>query len=151
MKEYSKRIQIRWADIDANNHLRHSVYYDFGVILRMSFLNDHGVTTAKFQELKMGPVIFREEAIFRREIQLEDQIIVNVELLKTTEDFSRWSLRHQFTKADGTHCATLHVDGAWIDLEKRKLALPTQLIRSAFDDFPKAEGFHFYIPEKKTT
>jgi acyl-CoA thioester hydrolase len=151
MKNYSKTIQIRWADIDANNHLRHSSYYDFAVLVRMAFLNEYGVTTALLQELKMGPILFREEATFRREIRLEDEITVRVELLKATEDFSRWSLRHQFVKSDGTHCAYLIIDGAWMDLEKRKLCQPADIIKRAFEDFPRAESFHFYTPEKKTT
>jgi acyl-CoA thioester hydrolase len=35
MNQYSKKIDIRWSDIDANFHLRHSVYYDLGAFLRM--------------------------------------------------------------------------------------------------------------------
>lgn len=151
MVKYSKKIQIRWADIDANGHLRHSVYYDFAVLARMAFLNEHGVTMELFQSLKMGPILFREEAIFRREIHLEDEITVHIELLKTTEDFSRWTIRHEFVKSDGTHCAYLVIDATWLDLEKRKLCMPTEVIQKAFAALPRAEDFHFYTLEKKTT
>src|SRR4051812_7560603 len=98
MENFSQRIQIRWADIDANRHLRHSVYYDYAATMRMIFLSEGGLTTSKLEEFKMGPILFREEAIFRREILLEDQINLSVELLKSTEDFGRWSLRHHFIK-----------------------------------------------------
>jgi acyl-CoA thioesterase FadM len=35
-------IQLRWADIDANFHVRHSVYYDWGAMCRMEFLRADG-------------------------------------------------------------------------------------------------------------
>jgi acyl-CoA thioester hydrolase len=74
MSHFSKPMQIRWADIDANRHLRHSVYYDYGATMRMNVLSEGGLTTKKLEELAMGPILFREEAIFKREILLEDKI-----------------------------------------------------------------------------
>lgn len=100
MTAYSQPIQIRWADIDANRHLRHSAYYDYGAAVRMMFLSGHGLTTKKLEELQIGPILFREEAIFRREIILEDKIFIDVEMIKATPDLSRWSLRHNFLKED---------------------------------------------------
>src|SRR5688572_20137863 len=122
MDKITQTIQIRWADIDANRHLRHSVYYDYGASMRMNVLSERGLTTKKLEELALGPVLFREEAIFRREIVFEDKITLTVELVKVTEDFGRWSLRHHFLKGDGSLAAILNIDGAWIDLNKRKLA-----------------------------
>ena len=141
MEKYSKPIQIRWSDIDQNRHLRHSVYYDYGAMLRVAFLSEHGLTTGKFEELKIGPIMFREEAIFRREIKMEDRITIDVELVKATSDFSRWSLRHNFTKEDGTPAAILNLDGAWMDIEKRKLTIPNELIQKIFNSFPKSGDF----------
>jgi acyl-CoA thioester hydrolase len=147
MQNYSQTIQIRWADIDANRHLRHSVYYDYGAAIRLNVLSERGLTIKKLEELLIGPILFREEAIFRREIVFEDVITVNVALYKVTHDFGRWSLRHHFTKADGTLAAILNIDGAWIDLKKRKLAVPNEFIRKIFENFPRSEDFQ--LIEKK--
>ena len=141
MNNFSQAIQIRWSDIDANRHLRHSVYYDYAAMMRMNFLSSRGLTTKKLEELAMGPILFREEAIFKREILLEDKITITVELVKTTEDYGRWSLRHLFMKEDNTLAAILNVDGAWIDLTKRKLAVPGEFIRHIFENFPKGQDF----------
>jgi len=141
MQKYSKTIQIRWADIDQNRHLRHSVYYDFGALVRIDFLSKHGLTSSKMEDLNIGPILFREEAIFRREIRLEDHIDVDFELVKACPDFSRWTLRHHFTKKDGTLAATLVMDGAWIDVQKRKLTLPDAFVQRAFDAIPKSSDF----------
>src|SRR5690348_3899425 len=105
MENYSKKLQLRWSDVDQNRHLRHSVYYDFGAFIRIAFLSEHGLSFAKMEEMKIGPVIFREEAIFKREITADDKITIDVELTSSTPDFGRWSLRHHFRKEDGTLAA----------------------------------------------
>src|SRR6185295_18354328 len=110
MQKHSLPIQIRWADIDQNRHLRHSVYYDYGAMARITFLSEMGLTAEKLEELKIGPIIFREEAIFKREINLEDKIEIDVELTKGTPDFSRWAIRHSIIKKDGTVAAILNLD-----------------------------------------
>ena len=42
MSTFSKQISIRWADLDPNFHLRHSVYYDLGSQFRMELLEEAG-------------------------------------------------------------------------------------------------------------
>lgn len=138
---FKQAIQIRWADVDANRHLRHSVYYDYGATMRMSVLAGRGLTMEKLAEFGVGPILFREEALFKREIHFEDQITIDVELVKSREDFARWSLRHHLTKSDGTLAAVINIDGAWIDLRKRKLAIPNEFIASVFAEFPKADDY----------
>lgn len=149
MEKFSTTLQIRWSDIDANRHLRHSVYYDYGAAMRMMFLTSRGLTTEKLEEFQIGPVLFREEALFKREVQLEDEITIDVEIVKTMPDFSRWSLRHNITKKDGTVAAIINIDGAWIDLIKRKLATPNEFIQKIFETFPKAPDFEWIVREKK--
>ena len=143
---FHQNIQIRWADIDANRHLRHSVYYDYGAAMRINALAAGGLSMKKLEELRIGPVLFREEAIFKREIVFEDEITIDVEVVRAREDFARWSLRHHFTKGDGTLAAIINIDGAWIDLDKRKLSVPSPFIRSVFNEFPKAPDFELLTP-----
>ena len=127
--------------MDANRHLRHSAYYDYAAAMRIMVLGDSGLTLKKLEEFEIGPVLFREEAIFKREIRLDDKITVDVVLVKSTADFSRWSLRHQFIKEDGTLAAIVNIDGAWLDLIKRKLVVPNDLVQSIFASFPKASDY----------
>lgn len=145
MIKFSKPMQIRWSDIDANRHLRHSVYYDYGAAMRMMFLSERGLTTKKLEEFQIGPILLREEAIFRREILLEDHITIDVELVKTTRDFSRWSLRHNIIKGDNVLAAIISIDGAWIDMTKRKLIIPNEFIQNIFESFPKSSDFELII------
>ncbi|MEX2230728.1 MAG: acyl-CoA thioesterase [Cyclobacteriaceae bacterium] len=145
---FKQAVQIRWADIDANRHLRHSVYYDYGASMRMNALSAQGLTMKKLEELMIGPVLFREEGIFKREIMFEDTITIDVEMVKCREDFARWSLRHHLIKGDGSLAAIINIDGAWIDLAKRKLAVPSPFVIDVFERFPKAQDFEL-IPKQK--
>ena len=138
---FSRSIQIRWADIDVNQHLRHSAYYDYGAAVRMMFLSEMGLTTTKLKEFNIGPVLFREEAIFKREISFEDGITLDLTLTKASPDYGRWSFRHNFIKNDGSLAAIVTVDGAWIDIVKRKLAVPDPYIQDIFTKAMKSEDF----------
>lgn len=148
MQDFALEIQVRWSDIDANRHLRHSVYYDFGALCRMELLTRIGLSTKKLEELAIGPILFREEANFRREIVFEDKIRITTEILKATEDYSRWSIRHEMKKSDDSLAATLQVDGAWIDMNKRKLAIPDEFVQNVFSQIPKSAQFEF-MPKKQ--
>jgi acyl-CoA thioester hydrolase len=141
MENFSLQLQVRWSDIDANRHLRHSVYYDYGAYCRMVLLSNMGLTTQKLEALGIGPILFREEAVFRREIVFEDHIRITAELVKASADYSRWGIRHSMLKADSTLAATVTVEGAWIDLNKRKLAVPDEFVQRIFDEFPKSPDF----------
>ena len=143
MEKFSLPIQVRWADIDQNRHLRHSVYYDYGATARIACFSNHGLTNLKLDEFRIGPIAFREEAVFKREIKFEDRVTVDLEVTKATRDFARWSIRHQIFKDDGTLSAVLNLDGAWIDIDKRKLTIPSTDIQKIFDDFPKAHDFEW--------
>ena len=140
MNEYSKTFELRWADVDANQHVMHSKYYELGAHTRMSFLIEHGYTLELMKELKIGPILFREECIFRREINAGDVVTVNLCLTKCKRDGSRWSAKHEIKKADGTLAAVMHADLAWMDVMQRKLATPTTAA-DILEQMPKADEF----------
>jgi len=146
---YSKKVDIRWSDLDPNFHLRHSVYYDWGAYCRISFLAEHGITTAVLTETNIGPIIFREECIFKKEIKFGDDISINLKLDKCTADFARWTMVHEVWKGNETLCAIVTVDGAWLDTMKRKLALPGELFTKAFDAITKTDTFSITVSSPK--
>lgn len=138
---FSRPLHIRWSDIDANFHLRHSAYYDFAAQMRMEVLAAHGLDMGTMAKAGIGPILFREEAIFKREIRHGDSITINVELVKMRRDRSRWSFRHTLVRADGTLCAIMNVDGAWIDMKARKLTVPPSVADSLLDALPRSSDF----------
>jgi acyl-CoA thioester hydrolase len=140
---FSREIALRWADADPNFHIRHSVYYDWAATTRLDFLAAHGLTLEKFQALHIGVILFREECVFRKEIRLGERITINLELVKSRKDYSRWTIRHQIRKMDGTMAAIITVDGAWMDVIKRKLAIPPADAASTFEAIPRSEDFQW--------
>ncbi|MDE3143136.1 MAG: thioesterase family protein [Bacteroidota bacterium] len=145
MTEYKKKVEIRWSDLDPNFHLRHSVYYDWGAFVRMSFLTEHHLTAAVMVENNIGPILLREEAVFRKEIHFGDSIEINVKILKLATDIRRWTMVHEIWKNGNTLAAIITIDGAWIDTKKRKLAAPPEHFKQCFNSIPKAENFEWII------
>lgn len=143
METFITQIQVRWSDLDPNVHLRHSVYYDWGALSRIEFLYSLGLTAAVMNESHFGPILFREECVFKREIQLGDKVEINLVLVKAKQDYSRWSIRHEVIKNGDTVSAILTVDGAWLDTEKRKLTNPPALVTDVFSKMPRAADFEW--------
>jgi acyl-CoA thioester hydrolase len=146
MDKYSKTIDVRWADLDPNFHLRHSVYYDYGAYCRICFLGEHGLSMDLMEKLNFGPILFREEAVFRKEVRLGDGLTIDLELQKSRRDFSRWTIRHQIVKNDSILSSLITVDGAWINTLERKLATPPTQIKEVFEKMPKTADFEWLGP-----
>jgi acyl-CoA thioester hydrolase len=139
---FTMPVSVRWSDIDVNGHLRHSVYYDYGAQARIKILHDQGISMRYMQEQQIGPVLFREECRFKKEIRFGDLLKIETSLSALRKDGSRFSVAHKIIRADQI-CALIQLDGAWMDTSKRKLCPPTDEIREAFKDWPKSEDFNW--------
>lgn len=142
--------RVLWSQIDANMHLRHSAYADFAAQARLQILESLGFNARLLEELKIGPILFREELIYMREVRPSDTVKVTCELTHCRRDGSRWSFTQALYRGDGVQAAQINVQGAWVDMVKRKLAsLPTEWA-SKFLEIPKSENFILEeVPEKK--
>jgi acyl-CoA thioester hydrolase len=141
MNEFARTFTIRWADVDINRHMRHSAYNDYAAHVRVQLLDDIGMDIDTLSRLKFGPVLFREETVFYRELGMNQEITVDVKLKSMRKDGSRWSFIHEIKNTDGKTAATVTVDGAWIDLEKRKLTPLPEQFREAIDKIPRTDDF----------
>jgi len=138
--------QILWSQIDANAHLRHSAYADIAAQARITMLETAGLKYDIFETLKIGPVLFREELIYLREVKMNDTVKVITELTKSRPDGSRWSLRHEIYRGDGIKSAIVNVEGAWIDVVKRKLTTLPPEYATAFMNVPKSDDYTVALP-----
>lgn len=133
--------QIIWAQIDANRHLRHSAYADLCAQARSNMLRDTGLSLDKIAEANIGPVLFREELVYLREIHLNDLVRVTVVMTKYNVVNSRFSFRHEIYRSDDTKCAVVTVDGAWMDIVKRKLTTLPSEWQDIVERLPKSEDY----------
>lgn len=133
--------QVLWSQIDANRHLRHSAYADFCAQARSNMLNTLGLSLDTFAKQKIGPILFREELVYHREVRLDETIHVDVELTRLNLSNARFSFRHIVYKEDGTKSAVVNVDGAWLHLVERKLTNIPQEWYKALNNIPKADDY----------
>lgn len=145
MEEFSTVIEVRWSDLDPNFHVLHSKYYDYGAYCRMDFLVKNGFTPDIMKEFHIGPILFREECFFKKELRFGDEIRVGVKLQRITSDYAKWSMQHDIWKNGDTLAATINVDAAWMDTQKRKLTVPPKVIADIFESSPKSENFQVII------
>jgi len=136
MDRFEKTVEIRWSDLDPNFHVTHSKYYDFGAYCRMAYFVEVGITPQVMFENKIGPILFREECLFKKEINFGDLVTIDFRVVSYTSDYSRWSITHQLRKND-LLAAVINVDGAWLNTAQRKLAVPPVIFQSAFDNAPR--------------
>ena len=140
-QEYFKTFQVIWADMDPNRHMRHTAYNDYAAQLRVSFFNDFGLDLKKLGELQIGPILFREETRFLREVSMNDSIKVDILLLGMRKDASRWKIVHNIYRSDEVLSAVITVEGAWMDLVKRKLVIPPEEVIDAVHKMPRHPDF----------
>jgi acyl-CoA thioester hydrolase len=138
----------RWADFDPNNHMRHSAYNDYAAEARVRMFNEYGLSLIEFNKLNVGPVLFREETNFRKEIRLSEDISVEVFLKGMSENGERFKFFHKIFKQDGRLAAEVEIYGAWLDLKERKLTDPPSIILNTLKDIERTADFEI-IPLKK--
>lgn len=133
--------QVLWSQIDANVHLRHSAYADFCAQARSNMLNQLGLSLEEFNKRKIGPILFREELNYLREIGLDERIKVSVVITKFNTLNSRFSFRHEIYKENGVKAAVVVVDGAWMNIIERKLTNIPDEWKEIVSNIPKSEDY----------
>lgn len=144
---FYREFQSIWANLDPNGHMRHTAYNDYAAQLRLSYFESKGITFASMIEKSIGPVLFREETRFLREIRMGEKLLVDLELVKARKDASKWTIRSSIFKLDHTLSAIVEVDGAWMDLKVRRIIVPPREIMEMVIDAPKSEDFT-WLPDK---
>ena len=124
----SYTMEIRWADIDANGHLRHSVYFDLGAQARVAFLDGQGFSVTRFHQLGIGPILFGETARYLSEVRSNETVSVDLWLTGLSANHKHWAMRHHVRRADGELACVIDCRGAWFDTRERKvIPMPSEL------------------------
>jgi acyl-CoA thioester hydrolase len=134
-------MEVRWADLDANRHVRNTAFSEFATHARLQFLASRGFSPQRFTSIGLGPIFFREETVFRRELHLGDTVTIEVRSDGLAPDVSRWRVVHLILRAAGEEAAHVTVEGAWLDLAARRLTAPPDDLAAALRDLPRTAGF----------
>ncbi|HEX9307496.1 MAG TPA: thioesterase family protein [Anaeromyxobacter sp.] len=149
MDRYAKTFTVRWADCDANGHMRNTAYSEYAIDVRIAFLSEHGFAFDQFLASGIGPVLLREEIDYLRELKLGESVEVDFRQLGHTADGSRFRLQHDFTKSNGKQAARLVLELAWMDLSTRRLAPPPEPLGRAMALVPRGEGWAELAPRER--
>ncbi len=145
---FSRSYDVIWADLDANAHMRHTAYMDYAAQVRLAWLQEMGFSIARLNQAGVGPVLFREETLYRREVRGGERITVALELIGLSENRKHWRCRQLIHAQDGGLAAVVEVQGAWLDLAARKIAPPPPELLAAIERWPRAADFALIPPVK---
>lgn len=133
-KPFAKSVEVRWADCDPNRHLRHTAYNDYATHVRFRYLEENGFGGREFARLRLGPVIFREETRFFKEVRMGEAMEVDFQVAALSPTGARFHLLQEIHRRGGELAAVVRVEGAWLNVETRKLVEPppelVELIRA---------------------
>ena len=146
MSEYSKTYEIRWSDLDANNHVNYSTYIDAAGDLRYRFFTEHGFPPERFAQLGVGPTYITIHAEFLREVRMGETITITYALTGLSARGGRWKVHHDVLKASGKRAVRLVLEGVILDLATRKATLPTPELLETFHLIPRTADFEV-LPE----
>lgn len=138
---FTEQFSVRWTDLDANRHMRNTVFSEYATHTRFRMLASHGFTQERFEALNFGPVMSREEIRYRREVLFGDTVTVDMLMAGLAPDGSQWKVRQEVARSDGKQAAVLDIEGAWIHLETRQLVTPPQKLLKALQALPKTDDY----------
>jgi acyl-CoA thioester hydrolase len=139
--DFELQFTVRWSDTDANRHMKNTAFSEYALDTRFQMLMSRGFSQARFEELRFGPVIFREEIRYRREVLAGQTISVNVLAAGLSADGSQWRMRQEIRGEDGREAAVLVISGAWIHLDTRRLVAPPEELIRILQELPRADGY----------
>lgn len=148
MINYSKNFEVIWADMDPNRHMRHTAYNNYAAQVRVSFMEDNGLSLEEMEKLQLGPVLFKEETQFLSEIRMGEHIKIDLQIAGLSADGERWKMVHHIYKSDGKLSAIISVEGAWIDMVKRKVKAPPAKFAENFHNLPKTSDYQEIVRNK---
>ena len=139
-KDLVVTIVTRWADIDLNQHMRHSAFADWAAYARTEWLNANGLSILKLLELKMAPIMFEDRTRYFKEILLGERIHIELQLAGADRDGSRWFLRHIFRRG-ATTCAVYEAIGAWFSIVTRRVVPAPPGLLEAYSNIARTDDY----------
>lgn len=121
---FKKVIEVRWSDIDANQHVTHTAYATFATHTRMEWMNSVGCSMTKLIDLGFSGVLLKDQTEYIREVFLSEKVSVELFLVGESADRSKWKFLHKIYKENQKLAAIYTAYGAWINISTRKIATP---------------------------
>jgi acyl-CoA thioester hydrolase len=146
LNEYSRTYEIRWSDLDANNHVNYAAYIDAAGDLRYRFFTEHGFPPERFEQLGIGPTYTTIHAQLLREVRMGETVTITFALAGLSAQGGRWKVHHDVLKSNGKKAVSIDLEGVILDLATRRATLPTPELIQIFNLIPRTSDFEV-LPE----
>jgi acyl-CoA thioester hydrolase len=144
--EFDQKYSVGWSDLDANAHMANTSYLDYAANTRFLFFAQHGFTVSRFATEKFGPVMTRDEIVYRKELRLGEEFRVDLESVGISKDGVRFRVRNTFHNAENVVIATITSDGVWFDLETRRPRVPPPEIDNLMRNLKRSGDYAETLP-----
>jgi acyl-CoA thioester hydrolase len=138
---FEKMLFAGWGDMDSNSHMRNTAFLDKSVDVRMMFFAENGFPADELLRRRLGPVVMKDEVEYYKEVRLLQPLRITLLLAGLAEDGSRFSIRNELWREDGTLTAQVTSTGGWLDLVTRKLVVPPEELLAALRSLTPTEDF----------
>lgn len=125
---FKKNIEVRWSDIDANQHVTHTAYASFATHTRIEWMSTNGCSMRELLLLGFSAVLMKEQTEYFKEIFLGELVTVELYFAGESEDHTRWKFIHKLFNSKGQLAALYTVYGAWLDTKTRKITPPPEVM-----------------------
>jgi acyl-CoA thioester hydrolase len=147
---FTKEFQVGWGDLDSNGHMKNTAYLDYAATTRFSFFHAHGFSAPRFHEMKFGPIVFKDEVQFFKEMRLLDKFRVSFELDGMSPDGRIIRLMNEIFNEEGERSAVVVTHGAWFDLQKRKVVAPPAELLQVMQQLSKTNSFQEIVKDSRS-
>ncbi len=121
---YRQRFRVRYSDLDTNGHVANTSYLKYSLDTRVGFLFANGLTADMMRDSGYGPIVFREDITYLKELFVPDEIEVRYWVRSLHEDGIRFRMCTQIFRSDEELAASIEIYGGWISLSRRRLEKP---------------------------
>lgn len=138
---FEQHFRVGWSDLDGNAHVGNSSYLDYASNTRFLFFTQNSFPASRFASEKFGPVIARDELVYRKELRLMDEFRVDFEAVGVSQDGVRFRVRNTFRNTAGEVLATVTSEGVWFDLESRRPRPPPSDLDSVMRKLKRSDDY----------
>jgi len=147
LKKFEKTFFASWTDLDPNWHVANHAYIKYAADTRVSFFSFIKLNKDVFENFKIGPVLFYEHIHYYKEILMEVEFRINIEINGYSEDGRFFSLFQNFYDNAGNHLAHLDLAFGLINTNTRKLTSMPEESFEIFKNCSKSDSFKILTKE----
>lgn len=146
---FRRSFRVGWGDLDSNGHMANRAYLDHAADSRLAYFAERGFPVLRLAAERFGPIIVRDELVYRKELLLLEEFVVELRVAGFSADDVRFLIENTFRNAAGDVAAVVTSEGLWFDLDRRHPRTPPAELAAAFRAAPRTESFR-ELPARRT-